>query len=71
MAEGFTEFVRLRRASEAEVSDDPKDVLLTPEKIVNGGDYLFSKYAGIHGPADRRFAALITAENSKVLSFLR
>ena len=69
VAQAFTEFVRLRRAAEVEVSEDPEDVLLTEESIVDGGAFLYSKYAGIHGSAERRFAALLTAENGKMLCF--
>ena len=69
VAEAFTEFVQIRRSAELEVSEDPEDILLTDEEIVDGGGYLFSKYAGVHGPADRRFAALIAAENGKMLCF--
>jgi len=42
VAKAFAAFVRLRRASEADLSEDPKDVLLTQEKIVDGGGFHFS-----------------------------
>ncbi|MDV6034740.1 MAG: hypothetical protein F9B45_32540 [Phycisphaera sp. RhM] len=69
VAESFSEFVRIRRSAEVDVCDSPDDLVLTPEEIVNGGDYLYCKYAGIHGPQDRRLAALLTAENGKMLCF--
>lgn len=65
----FTEFVRIRRSAETDICESPSDLILTPEEIVNGGEYLYCKYAGIHGPQDRRLAALLTAENGKMLCF--
>ena len=67
--EAFTDFVRIRRSAEIEVCSSPDDIILTPENIVDEGDYMFCKYAGIHGPQDRRLAALMIAENAKMLCF--
>lgn len=60
---------RFRRSAEVEVSTDPEGVLHTEEEIVDGGSYLFSKYAGVHGPKERRFVALLTAGNGKMPCF--
>ncbi len=69
VAAGFTEFVRERRAAEYLNSE----VVLTPEKDMDGRYYLYSKYAGVHpGPEssdDRRFAALITLEAGHTFTF--
>jgi hypothetical protein len=64
----FSEYVRCRRLSELEVAQKD-DVLLTPEQIVDGGGFWYSKYAGIHKSANRRVAALMTIENCKLVTF--
>jgi hypothetical protein len=69
VAEAFSELVRIRRMAEVDVCESPEDIILTPENIVDHGDYLYCKYGGIHRPQDRRLAALLTAENGKLLCF--
>ncbi len=63
----FERYLETRR--EAERTETKGKAMLTDAKITDKGEYLFTKYGGYEKSSDRRFIALVTAENGKLLTF--
>jgi hypothetical protein len=63
----FERYVQARRQAEREEAKG--SLMLTDAPINDKGEYLFTKYGGYEKSSDRRFIALVTTENGKLLTF--